>query len=144
MDEPTSLGASIQRLLDERGWEREAATAGVLARWAELAGPELADHCVAVSLHDGVLTCEADSTAWATQVRMLATAVVARINEAMLPTSGLPTGGLPTSGLPTSGPGTPDRVAPLVRRLVVRGPTAPARAGRLRSPDSRGPRDTYG
>ncbi|MHB8340429.1 MAG: DUF721 domain-containing protein [Mycobacteriales bacterium] len=114
-----ALGAALRGLVDERGWAATTAAASVTARWAELAGAQIADHCRPAGLVDGVLTLEAESTAWATQLRLLARSILARLAAEV--------------------------GAGVVTRVVVRGPTGgPPRTGRLRVRDSRGPRDTYG
>ncbi len=53
----------------------------VFARWAELVGGEIGDHSTPETLVDGKLVVRTDSTAWATQLRLLAPAVVRRLNE---------------------------------------------------------------
>jgi predicted nucleic acid-binding Zn ribbon protein len=116
--DPQPLGASVRSLLAARGWESEAAVGGVVGRWPEIVGAELADHCVPDGFADGVLVVRAESTAWATQVRLLAPTLVRRLNEEV-------------------GDGT-------VARVDVRGPGGPSwRKGGL-TVRGRGPRDTYG
>lgn len=116
--DPQLVGAAIQRLIAERGWEDTTAAAGVLARWGELFGPEIADHCRPLSLMDGELVLTAESSAWATQLRLLTRTMQARIEEQV-------------------GKG-------VVTRIVVRGPAqADWKKGPLRV-RGRGPRDTYG
>lgn len=117
-DDPEALHAAIAGLIDARGWRLAAATGSVFGRWEQIVGPELAAHTRPDGLADGELTVTADSTAWATQVRLLAAALVRRINTEL-------------------GDGA-------VKRVKVRGPAAPRSPGRLRARDSRGPRDTYG
>ena len=90
----------------------------MFGRWAEIVGPELAAHTRPDGFADGELTVAADSTAWATQVRLLAATLVRRLNTEL-------------------GDGA-------VRRVKVRGPVAPRQPGQWRVRDSRGPRDTYG
>jgi predicted nucleic acid-binding Zn ribbon protein len=117
--DPQLLGRSIDRLITERGWETPAAVAGVFGRWDALVGAEVAAHCAPEQFADGEVTVRADSTAWATQVRLLAPAIVRRLNEEL-------------------GDGT-------VQRVKVLGPSGPSwRKGPLRAPGGRGPRDTYG
>jgi len=116
--DPELLGETLSRLLVERGWDVPAAAAGVTERWAEIAGAELADHCRPERFDAGVLNLVAESTAWATQVRMLVPRLHQRIDEVI------------GSGV--------------VTRIEVRGPSGPDwRRGalRVRGP---GPRDTYG
>jgi predicted nucleic acid-binding Zn ribbon protein len=117
--DPQMLSSAIGRLLSERGWETDAAVAGVLGRWDVLVGPEMAAHCRPDRFSDGVLTVLTDSTAWATQVRLLAPQLLKRLNERL-------------------GHGT-------VQRVQVRGPEAPSWGrGPRRVRGQRGPRDTYG
>jgi predicted nucleic acid-binding Zn ribbon protein len=120
-DDPEPLGAAIGGLLDSRGWREAAAVGSVFGRWAEIVGADLAAHTRPGPLDGGELTVTADSTAWATQVRLLAAHLVRRLNAEL-------------------GDGT-------VRRVRVRGPAAasPARRpGQWRVRGGRGPRDTYG
>ncbi|MFF3660180.1 DUF721 domain-containing protein [Streptomyces olivochromogenes] len=119
--DPMALGAAINRLLTERGWETPAAVGGVMGRWPQIVGEDLAKHCVPQKYDEDerVLTVQCDSTAWATQLRLLAPQVVARLNQDL-------------------GHGT-------VRLIKVQGPNGPARRfGPLRAPGSTGPGDTYG
>ena len=117
-DDPQRLGQAIGGLLDQHGWQQRAAIGSVFGRWAEIVGPDLAAHTRPDSFADGELTVTADSTAWATQVRLLAPQLVRRLAAEL-------------------GDGT-------IRRVKVRGPEAPRRRGGWRVPGGRGPRDTYG
>jgi predicted nucleic acid-binding Zn ribbon protein len=86
-----------------------------------MVGPEVAQHCEPQRYDEDarVLTVRCDSTAWATQLRLLAPQLVARLNADL-------------------GQGT-------VRLIKVLGPGGPPRRyGPLRSPGSTGPGDTYG
>jgi len=117
-DDPQRLGQAIGGLLDQRGWQQQAAIGSVFGRWAEIVGPDLAAHTRPDTFADGELAVTADSTAWATQVRLLAPQLIRRLAAEL-------------------GDGT-------VRRVKVRGPEAPRQRGGWRVPGSRGPRDTYG
>lgn len=117
--DPQLLDATLSRLVSQQGWELELRVRGVFARWAELVGPEIADHCTPETFTTGSLVVRTDSTAWATQLRLLAPAVVRRLNEEL-------------------GQGT-------VTALDVQGPVGPSwKKGRRSMRDGRGPRDTYG
>ncbi|MFQ3559657.1 DciA family protein [Streptomyces gramineus] len=119
--DPMPLGPAINRLITERGWETPAAVGGVMGRWPEIVGEDLAKHCVPERYDEDerVLVVQCDSTAWATQLRHLAPALVARLNEDL-------------------GHGS-------VRMIKVLNPGGPARRyGPLRAPGSTGPGDTYG
>ncbi len=116
--DPVRFGEAIQRLVAERGWEDTTTAAGVLANWAAVVGPEIADHCQPVSLVDGELVLVAESTAWATQLRLLTKTLLARVRE-------------------HAGEG-------VATRVVVRGPAQPDWRKGPRRVQGRGPRDTYG
>lgn len=121
--DPLPLGAAINRLITERGWETPAAVGGVMGRWPQIVGEDLANHCVPLRYDEDpeerVLTVQCDSTAWATQLRLLAPQLVARLNADL-------------------GHGT-------VKLIKVLGPGGPQhRYGPLRAPGSTGPGDTYG
>jgi predicted nucleic acid-binding Zn ribbon protein len=116
--DPELVGVAVERMVADRGWQTARAVGGVEGRWGQIVGPELAEHCRPEVFDDGVLTVQADSTAWATQVRLLAVSVLARLNADL-------------------GAGT-------VTSLRVIGPSGPSwKKGRL-SVKGRGPRDTYG
>ncbi|MFI1533813.1 DUF721 domain-containing protein [Streptomyces anandii] len=119
--DPMALGAAINRLITERGWETPAAVGGVMGRWPQIVGADVAKHCVPEKYDEDerVLSVRCDSTAWATNLRLLAPTLVARLNEDL-------------------GHGA-------VRVIKVQGPGgAPRRYGPLRAPGSTGPGDTYG
>lgn len=117
--DPAPLASTVQRLVADSGWSTDVSVHTVLGRWAQIVGPEVATHCTPDSYADGVVSVTADSTAWATQLRMLAATVVARLNAEL-------------------GDGT-------VQRIQVKGPSGPSwRHGRRSLRDGRGPRDTYG
>jgi predicted nucleic acid-binding Zn ribbon protein len=117
-DDPQPLASAIGGLLDTEGWQQRAAMGSVFGRWAEIVGADLAAHTRPDSFADGELAVTADSTAWATQVRLLAPMLVKRLNAEL-------------------GDGS-------VRRVKVRGPAPPRQRGGWRVPGSKGPGDTYG
>ncbi len=117
--DPTMLGDAMVRLVSDRGWEIDLEVGSVMGRWPQIVGPEVAAHCVPVTYQDGVLTVRAESTAWATQLRLLASSLLGRIEA-------------------EAGPGT-------VTELRITGPSGPSWThGPRRVSDGRGPRDTYG
>lgn len=117
--DPQRLGAAVERLVESKGWTAQVDVRSLLARWPALVGPVNAAHSRPESYADSVLTVRTDSTAWATQLRLLAPQLVALLNSAL-------------------GDGT-------VTRVDVRGPDSPSwKKGRLSVRDGRGPRDTYG
>ncbi len=79
--DPAPLNAAISSLISEAGWELAVATGSVFGRWAQIVGPDLAAHTTPDSLTDeGELVVHADSTAWATALRLLAGELVRRLN----------------------------------------------------------------
>jgi ATP-dependent Clp protease ATP-binding subunit ClpA len=59
--------------------QQRAAIGSVFGRWAEIVGPDLAAHTMPDSFADGEFAVTADSTAWVTQVRLLAPQLVRRL-----------------------------------------------------------------
>ena len=116
--DPQTLDATLDRFVGEQGWETELRVHGVFARWSALVGQEVAEHAQPESFADGRLVVRTDSTAWATQMKLLAGDLLRRLNEVL-------------------GDDT-------VSVIDVAGPRAPSwTRGRLRV-KGRGPRDTYG
>ena len=117
--DPQTLDAALTRVVDDHGWQVDLKVASMFARWGELVGSEIGEHSRAESFADGKLVVRTDSTAWATQLRLLAPTVVRRLNDDL-------------------GHGT-------VVVIEVLGPHAPSWKHGTRSVrDGRGPRDTYG
>ena len=117
--DPKLLGDQLDQFVVERGWAGDVAVGAVIGRWPQIVGPDIAQHCTPVDFVEGVLTIRADSTAWATQLRLLSSSLLARLAEDV-------------------GEGT-------VGELRVVGPGAPSWSrGQRRANDGRGPRDTYG
>ena len=117
--DPQLLDTTLGRLVQDHGWALDLKVHGVFGRWPEIVGGELAQHCTPVSYAEGRLVVRTESTAWATQLRMLAPTLVRRLNEEL-------------------GHGS-------VTVIEVEGPNVPSwKKGRLGTRDGRGPRDTYG
>jgi predicted nucleic acid-binding Zn ribbon protein len=116
--DPQPLGRLAARLVTDRGWNAKLAGGQVFDRWARIVGPDVAEHSRPVRLEDGVLTVQAASTAWATQLRLLQQQLLAKI------AAGVGNG--------------------VVARLKVQGPAAPSWRYGPRHVRGRGPRDTYG
>ena len=116
--DPQLIGAEIDRVVTDNGWQETAKIARVLACWDELVGKDLAQHCRPDRLANGELVLIAESTAWATQVRLLTQTILTTLRNEFGPD--------------------------LVTSIRVFGPTGPDwRHGGRRVP-GRGPRDTYG
>ncbi len=116
--DPKGMAEVLSGLSTELGWNQTLAQSEILDSWPEIVGPELAAHSNPISIQDGVLTVGCDSTAWATQLRLLREELLSRILESQ-----------PESG---------------IAQLRFHGPDVPSWKRGLRSTPGRGPRDTYG
>nr|WP_203782693.1 DciA family protein [Actinoplanes rishiriensis] len=116
--DPQLFGAVLDRLMKARGWEKPKAEATVFGAWERVVGPDIAKHSRPVKLDGGVLTVEAESTAWATQLRLLAATLLRNIASEVGHN--------------------------VVTKLNIHGPAAPSWTRGPRRVQGRGPRDTYG
>lgn len=116
--DPQLFADALGSLLAQRGWVQEVSVGGVIGRWREVVGDDIADHCTPVSFEERALVVRADSTAWATQLRILTPQLLLRLAKEI-------------------GEG-------VVEEVTVLGPVGPSfRKGR-RTVQGRGPRDTFG
>ncbi|WP_312347473.1 DciA family protein [Actinomyces sp.] len=116
--EPRALGSVIGRMSKRRGWDGPTAMGSVMAKWPDIVGEQVAEHCHIETFEGERLVVRCSSTAWTKQLRLLLPHIERRIEEEV-------------------GPG-------VVTQVIVRGPAAPSwKRGRLSVP-GRGPRDTYG
>ncbi|MBU9762987.1 DUF721 family protein [Mycobacterium sp. TNTM28] len=116
--DPQLFGAATQDLAKVRGWSSRVAEGSVFGRWRTVVGDQIADHANPTGLNEGVLTVSAESTAWATQLRMVQAQLLAKIAAAV------------GDGVVTS--------------LKIVGPVGPSWRKGPRHVPGRGPRDTYG
>ena len=116
--DPQPLAAALERLVRDQGWEADSAVALLMGEWEQIVGRDMAEHVTAVAFTDGELTLQAESTTWATQVRLLLPQLHRAIDERV-------------------GRG-------VVTRIRINGPQAPNWAAGRRRVAGRGPRDTYG
>ena len=112
------LGDQMDRLLLDRGWNIDVAIGSVMGRWSAIVGTEVAAHCTPVTFSDGVLTVRAESTAWATQLRLMSSTILGRLETEVGKDA--------------------------VTELRVQGPGAPSWSRGFRKSTGLGPRDTYG
>ncbi len=116
--DPQPLGSATRDVAKTRGWSGRVAEGTVFGHWQTVVGEQIAEHATPTALRDGVLSVSAESTAWATQLRMVQAQLLAKIAAAV------------GDGVVTS--------------LKIVGPVAPSwRKGRYHIA-GRGPRDTYG
>ncbi|NLF04355.1 MAG: DUF721 domain-containing protein [Actinomycetales bacterium] len=115
--DPMLLGDTAANLLAERGWSDEVAVGGVIGRWAEVVGEHVAEHCTPETFEDGRLVVRTDSTAWATNLRMLVPDLLTRLAK--------------------------DLGEGVVEEVTVLAPVGPSFKKGPRSVRGRGPRDTW-
>ncbi|AKK01902.1 DciA family protein [Corynebacterium epidermidicanis] len=117
-DQTVSLSSVLNQEIKARGWQREIAGGWVNSHWAELVGPNIAQHTKVEMLKDKKLFITCDSTAWATNLRMMQRQILQQIAAHVGPD--------------------------IIAELRIFGPQAPSwRKGPLHV-KGRGPRDTYG
>ena len=116
--DPAGIGDVLEGMTRSLGWTSPLARGELLTSWPELVGSDVAAHCEPAGIDEGVLTVQCDSTAWATQLRIMRaeilTTILRRYPDAQV------------TSIRFTGPGAPS---------WKRGP---------RSVPGRGPRDTYG
>lgn len=122
--DPAKLANLIDNIIINKGWDLQLATGKLRAKWQKIVGTDIADHVVIEQFHmnasgqSGTLVLRADSTAWATQIKLLMPTLEKTLEEEV-------------------GQGR-------ITEIKVLGPTAPSWKHGLRSVPGRGPRDTYG
>ena len=118
-DDPEKLSNILNDLVTTRDWKKGIAEGTLFTKWREIVGNEIADHCEPIALFEGRLTIKAESTSWATQLRLITPELLKNIRSR-------------SEGA-------------LVDELTVIGPNAPSWKRGLRTiRGARGPRDTYG
>ena len=80
---PPAVSDLVATLSSAKGWSTRLRGARIHAAWVEIAGEELARHVTPVRLAGGVLVVQAESPAWATQVRYLAPELRDRANAVL-------------------------------------------------------------
>ncbi|HAN23296.1 MAG: DUF721 domain-containing protein [Microbacterium sp.] len=116
--DPKGLGDVVDALTRDAGWTGALAREDIILQWREVAGAETAQHTRPLSLDDGRLTVECDSTAWAKQLTLMRAQIVSEITRRF-----------------------PDAGVDAVRFI---GPDVPSWKWGPRTVPGRGPRDTYG
>ena len=116
--DPQPLAGATRDVARRQGWSPRVAEGAVFGQWPKVVGPDISEHATPTGLRDGVLSVTAESTAWATQLRLIQNQVLAKIAAEV------------GDGVVTS--------------LRITGPTAPSWRKGPRHISGRGPRDTYG
>lgn len=119
VDDPQSLNSVLLELVQTRDWRQGIAEGSLFTEWLTVVGPDIGAHSTPISLVEGLLTIQATSTAWATQLSLISSNLLKTISN--------------------SAPGA------LVEEIVVLPPGAPSWKKGIRTiRNARGPRDTYG
>lgn len=116
--DPRGLAAVVDALTTELGWDSELDKAELIAAWPELVGETTAAKSQPLGIEDGVLTVQCESTAWATQLRIMRVELLTAIAQRY-----------PRAG---------------IQSIRFNGPDVPSWKYGRRSTQWRGPRDTYG
>lgn len=116
--DPIIAGSSMNQLFENFNWGLNITKAELFSNWEKVVGAANAEASKPEELSDKELTIRCRSTAWATQLRLLESQILARITEEY-----------PSLG---------------VQKLKIIGPNVPSWKKGSRSVPGRGPRDTYG
>jgi predicted nucleic acid-binding Zn ribbon protein len=118
-DDPQQIGSILDSLATARDWKRGLAEGNIFTNWKAIVGVEIADHAEPITIFEGELTIRGETTAWATQLRLLEKELLKNIQS--------------------------KSEGALIESLKIIGPTAPSWKRGLRTiRGARGPRDTYG
>jgi predicted nucleic acid-binding Zn ribbon protein len=116
--DPVIAGSSMNQLFENFNWGLNITKAELFSNWDKVVGAANAEASKPEELLHQELTIRCRSTAWATQLRLLESQILARISEEF-----------PSLG---------------VQKLKIIGPNVPTWKKGPRSVPGRGPRDTYG
>ncbi|MFG6475724.1 DUF721 domain-containing protein [Microbacterium sp. P06] len=116
--DPRGVGDVLSDLTRTAGWNSALAREDLVRTWDDVAGAETAQHTRPVALDAGMLTVQADSTAWAKQLQLMRAHILSEI----------------VRKFPEAG----------VDSIRFIGPDVPSWKWGPRAIQGRGPRDTYG
>lgn len=116
--DPRGLEEVMGAMTSSMGWDSSLAQSDLMNSWPELAGEDTARHSAPLGITDGLLTVQCESTAWATQLRLMRNVILNHIAQRF-----------PDAG---------------IESIRFQGPDVPSWKRGPRSIPGRGPRDTYG
>src|SRR5699024_11213416 len=76
-------GDILSTLLAHRDWRVPVAVGSVLADWASIVGPQIAENTAVEKFETAQLVLRASSTAWATQLRLLTPQLMHKFDEVL-------------------------------------------------------------
>ncbi|MER0443127.1 DciA family protein [Streptomyces sp. Edi4] len=81
--DPLALGAVMQRLLVDNGWQQAAEGGTLITRWPGIVGEDRAQHWKAVHFDEttGTLTVLCDSDSWSRMLSLVSRQLIAEANE---------------------------------------------------------------
>ncbi|GAA4477659.1 DciA family protein [Enteractinococcus fodinae] len=82
---PQPLGDVFSKFIAQRGWKEPVAVGSVLADWASVVGPQIAENAKVETFENAKLVLRASSTAWATQLRLLTPQLMHKFDEVLGP-----------------------------------------------------------
>lgn len=116
--DPKPASTVLNAAVESFGWATPLEQTDLALAWRTIAGDDTAHHATVSGIVDGVLTVQCDSTAWATQLRLMRSQIESRIAQEY-----------PRAG---------------VESIRFIGPNTTSWNRGPRSVPGRGPRDTYG
>lgn len=116
--DPGSVAEAMGALTNQMGWTSDLARAEVMHEWADIVGIDIAAHTTPAGASDSVLEIHCDSSAWATQLRLMRHQLLENL-AARFPEAN-------------------------IVELSIKAPGVPSWKHGRRSVPGRGPRDTYG
>ncbi len=116
--DPGSFAEAMESLTFSMGWGADIARAELMEQWPGIVGSDVAAHAIPVGASEGVMEIQCDSSAWATQLRLMRSTLLESL----------------TQKFPNAG----------IVELSIKAPGAPSWKHGRRSVPGRGPRDTYG
>ncbi|MGL6235871.1 MAG: DciA family protein [Segniliparus sp.] len=116
--DPQTFSDLCGQLQKKETWSAKLAQGKIFAAWPTIVGEQIASHATPVQLSEGLLHVQAESTAWATQLRLMQSQLLEKFSHHVGKN--------------------------VVRGLKITGPKAPSWRKGERHVRGRGPRDTYG
>lgn len=116
--DPGSMADALDELTQTMGWAPSLARAELAEHWTDIVGDDVAMHATPVGFQEGSLEIACDSSAWATQLRLMKKTLLEAL-QTRFPDAG-------------------------VSHIIIKAPGAPSWKHGPRSVPGRGPRDTYG
>src|ERR1700685_712710 len=71
IEDPQTLNSILSELVTTRDWLQGIAEGSLFVDEISVVGPDVGAHCTPISLVDGLLTVQASSSAWATQLTLI-------------------------------------------------------------------------